>query len=55
MEAEAEGMTRLLALETRNAPRTGGARLAADIFRYFGGLASELKGETIPLGEQVLS
>jgi acyl-CoA reductase-like NAD-dependent aldehyde dehydrogenase len=31
------------------------ARLAADIFRYFGGLAGELKGETIPLGEQVLS
>ena len=28
---------------------------AADIFRYFGGLASELKGETIPLGEHVLS
>ena len=27
----------------------------ADIFRYFGGLASELKGETVPLGENVLS
>jgi len=26
-----------------------------DIFRYFGGLSSELKGETIPLGEHVLS
>src|SRR4029434_7069060 len=26
-----------------------------DILRYFGGLASELKGETIPLGEHVLS
>ena len=25
------------------------------MFRYFGGLASELKGETIPLGEHVLS
>jgi acyl-CoA reductase-like NAD-dependent aldehyde dehydrogenase len=58
MEAEAEAMARLIALETGNALRTqarGEARLAADIFRYFGGLASELKGETIPLGEHVLS
>ena len=29
--------------------------MTADIFRYFGGLASELKGETLPLGEHVLS
>ena len=29
--------------------------MTADIFRYFGGLAGELKGETIPLGEHVLS
>jgi len=58
MEAEAEDMARIIALETGNALRTqarGEARLAADIFRYFGGLAGELKGETIPLGEQVLS
>jgi betaine-aldehyde dehydrogenase len=58
MESEAEEMARLIALETGNALRTqarGEARLAADIFRYFGGLASELKGETIPLGEHVLS
>jgi betaine-aldehyde dehydrogenase len=58
MEAETEEMARLIALETGNALRTqarGEARLAADIFRYFGGLAGELKGETIPLGEQVLS
>ena len=58
MEAEAEEMARIIALETGNALRTqarGEARLAADIFRYFGGLAGELKGETIPLGEQVLS
>jgi betaine-aldehyde dehydrogenase len=48
----------MIALETGNALRTqarGEARLAADIFRYFGGLAGELKGETIPLGEHVLS
>jgi acyl-CoA reductase-like NAD-dependent aldehyde dehydrogenase len=58
MEAEAEEIARMIALETGNALRTqarGEARLAADIFRYFGGLAGELKGETIPLGEHVLS
>jgi betaine-aldehyde dehydrogenase len=58
LEARAEEMARLIALETGNALRTqarGEARLAAEIFRYFGGLSGELKGETIPLGEQVLS
>ena len=58
MEARAEEMGRLIALETGNALRTQArpeARGAADIFRYFGGLASELKGETLPLGEHVLS
>ncbi len=58
MEEAAEELARLIALETGNALRTqarGEARLSADIFRYFGGLAGELKGETIPLGEQVLS
>ncbi len=58
LEARAEEMARTIALETGNALRTqarGEARLTADIFRYFGGLASELKGETIPLGEGVLS
>src|SRR5215472_12898657 len=58
MESKTEELARLIALETGNALRTqarGEARLAADIFRYFGGLAGELKGETIPLGEQVLS
>jgi betaine-aldehyde dehydrogenase len=58
MEAQSEEMARLIALETGNALRTqarGEARGAADIFRYFGGLAGELKGETIPLGEHVLS
>jgi betaine-aldehyde dehydrogenase len=58
MEAHSEELARLIALETGNALRTqarGEARLSADIFRYFGGLAGELKGETIPLGEHVLS
>jgi len=58
IESTTEELARLIALETGNALRTqarGEVRLAADIFRYFGGLAGELKGETIPLGEQVLS
>ena len=58
LEARTEELARLIALETGNALRTqarGEAALSGDIFRYFGGLASELKGETIPLGEQVLS
>jgi acyl-CoA reductase-like NAD-dependent aldehyde dehydrogenase len=58
MEERSEELARTIALETGNALRTQArpeARLAADIFRYFGGLAGELKGETIPLGEQMLS
>ncbi len=58
MEARIEEMARIIAEETGNALRTqarGEATLTADIFRYFGGLAGELKGETIPLGETVLS
>ena len=58
LETRSEELARTIALETGNALRTQArpeARLAADIFRYFGGLAGELKGETIPLGEQVLS
>jgi acyl-CoA reductase-like NAD-dependent aldehyde dehydrogenase len=58
MDARIEELARLIALETGNALRTQAraeARLSADIFRYFGGLAGELKGETIPLGERVLS
>lgn len=58
LEARAENIARTIALETGNALRTQArpeAMIAGDIFRYFGGLASELKGETIPLGENVLS
>jgi len=58
LEARVEELARILAEETGNAIRTqarGEAKSAVDIFRYFGGLASELKGETIPLGEHVLS
>jgi acyl-CoA reductase-like NAD-dependent aldehyde dehydrogenase len=58
LEARSEEVARTIALETGNALRTQArleARLAADIFRYFGGLAGELKGETIPLGEHMFS
>src|SRR6476620_1780934 len=58
VEARIEELARIIAEETGNALRTQArpeATLTADILRYFGGLASELKGETIPLGEHVLS
>jgi betaine-aldehyde dehydrogenase len=58
LEARGEELSRTITLETGNALRTQArpeARLSADIFRYFGGLAGELKGETIPFGEHVLS
>ncbi|HEX6006684.1 MAG TPA: aldehyde dehydrogenase family protein [Burkholderiales bacterium] len=58
MEAASEPLARLLATETGNAIRTQSRpeiRTAIDVFRYFGGLAGETKGETVPLGENVLS
>ena len=47
-----------LASETGNALRTQArpeSNGVVDVIRYFGGLASELKGETIPFGDHVLS
>jgi betaine-aldehyde dehydrogenase len=58
LEEQAETIARTIATETGNALRPQSrpeAINSADIFRYFGGLASELKGETVPLGEHVLS
>ncbi|HRK19196.1 MAG TPA: aldehyde dehydrogenase family protein [Hyphomicrobiaceae bacterium] len=58
MEAHVEDFARTLAEETGNAIRTqarGETKATIDVIRYFGGLASELKGETVPLGEHVLS
>ncbi|MCX8118821.1 MAG: aldehyde dehydrogenase family protein, partial [Desulfobacterota bacterium] len=58
IEARAEEIARITALETGNAIRTQSrpeALLTADIFRYFGGVASEIKGEVVPLGENLLS
>ena len=58
LESHLETMGHTIAQETGNAIRTQArpeAAAAADIFRYFGGLASELKGEQIPLNENMLS
>ena len=58
VEAEVERIARTVALETGNAIRTQArpeVKSTADVFRYFGGVVSELKGETVPLGEHVLS
>lgn len=58
IEAEKEEFARLYSLETGNAIATqsrGEVLLTADLFRYFGGVASEIKGEVIPLGETQFS
>jgi acyl-CoA reductase-like NAD-dependent aldehyde dehydrogenase len=58
VEGELEPLSRTVALETGNAIRTQArpeVNSAVDILRYFGGVASEAKGETVPLGEHVLS
>jgi len=58
LDARREEMARTISEETGNAIRSQArpeATLSADMFRYFGGLASELKGETVPLGETMLS
>ena len=52
VEEQAERIARTIALETGNALRTqarGEVKTAADIVRYFGGVAGELKGETLPV------
>ncbi|MBB3664497.1 betaine-aldehyde dehydrogenase [Prauserella sediminis] len=57
VEPEIERIARLASLENGNALRTqsrGEARFVVDCFRYFGGLAQEAKGETIPLNPGVL-
>jgi aldehyde dehydrogenase (NAD+) len=54
----AEELARLIALETGKALRTESrveANVVADIFQFYGGLGSELKGESVPFAPQVLS
>ena len=58
LEQRADEIGRLIALETGNALRTQSRPeviTSADVIRYFGAAASELKGETIPLGEGLLN
>ena len=58
LERRQEELARLIAEETGNALRTqarGEAKFVVDSFRYFGGLASELRGTTLPLGKDMLS
>jgi len=58
IEARTEELARLVSSETGNALRTISrpeVKSVVDIFRYFAGVASELKGETVPLGEAMLS
>jgi len=58
LAGETEYLAKSLALEAGKAIRTearGEAKGSADAFRYFGGLAGELKGETVPYGEGVLT
>jgi betaine-aldehyde dehydrogenase len=53
-----EEIARLTATETGNALRTQArpeAETAVDLFRYFAGVVGEVKGETVPLGPDLLS
>ncbi|GAA3716266.1 aldehyde dehydrogenase family protein [Streptomyces tremellae] len=57
LEPEAERIARLISEENGNALRTqsrGEVTFAVDVFRYFGSVAGETKGETIPLGAKTL-
>ena len=58
LREHAEELARLIALETGKALRTESrveAQVVADIFEFYGGLGSELKGETVPFAPDVLS
>jgi betaine-aldehyde dehydrogenase len=58
LEQRAEELAHLLASETGNAIRPQArpeVKNAADVFRYFGSVAGELKGTVLPLGEEMLS
>jgi len=54
LEARAEELARLTALDTGNALRTQArpeAHFLADLFRYFAGVAGEVKGTVLPAGD----
>jgi betaine-aldehyde dehydrogenase len=57
IEPHVERIARLSSIENGNALRTqtrGEAAFAVDCFRYFAGIAGELKGSTIPISESSL-
>lgn len=57
LEPHIERIARTISEENGNALRTqsrGEVRYAIDVFRYFGSVASEVKGETIPLSAKIL-
>jgi aldehyde dehydrogenase (NAD+) len=58
LSAHSEELGRLIALETGKALRTESrieASVDADIFTFYGGLGSELKGETVPFRPDMLT
>ena len=58
LASHVEELGRLVSLETGKALRTESrleASALADIFDFFGGLASELKGETVPFNPDMLT
>ena len=58
LSANAEEVARLLSAETGNAIKTqsrGEANGAAGVLKYYGGVAVEQKGETLPLGPGIFS
>jgi acyl-CoA reductase-like NAD-dependent aldehyde dehydrogenase len=58
LKAHIDELGRLIALETGKALRTESrveANVVADVFEFFGGLGSELKGESVPFAPNVLS
>ena len=58
LNQHSEELARLIALETGKALRTESrveAGVVADIFAFYGGLGSELKGESVPFAPDVLS
>ncbi|GAA2092674.1 aldehyde dehydrogenase family protein [Brevibacterium salitolerans] len=57
LEARIEDLAQLTAVDTGNALRTQArpeAQTLVDLFRYMGGVAGEVKGVTLPAGEQQL-
>ncbi|QUS36320.1 aldehyde dehydrogenase family protein [Falsirhodobacter algicola] len=55
---QSEAIARILAMETGKALRTecrGEVAVAADLLEFYGGLGSELKGETVPYNPRMLT